>query len=126
MENNYDEFGEVIVVSESFDVSNWKDVGEYQKDVAKITGGQIAGVVISSCLMLVMFVYSVVLYSQVKKAQAAKPSLYKPGGLFSRTPSGIMMMRSGSGSAASMSRKRSGQYHAPRTDSGSLSQGAYA
>mmetsp|Transcript_21922 Transcript_21922/g.36233 ORF Transcript_21922/g.36233 Transcript_21922/m.36233 type:complete len:492 (-) Transcript_21922:72-1547(-) len=100
MDNNYDEYGEIVVVSESFDFANWYQVSEYKKATSKVTAFQTVGLVFSLGLMLGLFGYATYMYRKVKRVQSLKNyyPTYNSGSRSQkiiRHQSGITMNRSG-------------------------------
>jgi hypothetical protein len=104
LSGTYDESGEIIIDVFKYNISDWKNTGQYinalhaaQKEVS---GGQIAGLVLSilGCFSLCM--YACVLHSNLtKKGLQWKPrrGKYTDPTDISRQNSGIVMGRSRSG-----------------------------
>lgn len=102
MQNNYDEYGEILLSSASFDVAKWNQLSEYKKAASKVTSFQVFGLIFSLLLMLGLFGYSVYLYSTVKRIHSLKNHYptYPSGSKVVRGQSGITMNRSGTWGAS--------------------------
>ena len=109
MENNYDEFGEVIVAAGAFDAANYLHLEEYQRIVAETSPMQTTFLVLSIFTCVGLLAYIVYLRKKLFYRVPWKPpkSVNSPGmsgavmhdarleaGRMSRINSGIMAMRS--------------------------------
>ena len=101
--NAYDEKGEIILTSESFDPNNWQDYHEYEKLIPQVTPLQIGGLIGSLLLVLFLIMYSCYLYSKLRtprwNPQTQNIGPAADAGKISRINSGIMMGRSVSGAS---------------------------
>ncbi len=110
VEKTYDENGHIVLRSESFDISKWKDKNEYIKfaNTVKATNRYLlAAVGVSALLCLLLLCYSWYLRRKLYQRLLWRPSSLRPPaslrggsvsrGSISRINSGITMERSYSG-----------------------------
>ena len=102
VENNYDEYGEVILESPEWELSKWKQINAYKQDMQAVSPLQLLGLFFSAGLVAALFSYTLYLRYKLtrrvpwtfgfgKDAEAAY------AGKLGRAGSGITMQRSLSG-----------------------------
>ena len=102
VENNYDEYGEVILESAEWELSKWKQINAYKQDMQAVSSIQLLGLFFSVGLVVALFSYTLYLRYKLtrrvpwtfgfgKDAEAAH------AGKLGRAGSGITMQRSLSG-----------------------------
>lgn len=98
VENNYDEYGEIILESEELSWENWANLKAYKRDVVKVTNGQIFGLMFSiGCVLLLSAYVAYLRYKLKHRAPWIAGKYGFPGRGLSRIHSGITMQRSVSG-----------------------------
>ena len=104
LSGSYDESGEIVIDANSwvFNSSNWRSQGEYRKQYnsLRVTGGQIAGIVITALACVVMWVWACCLHGSLSKRNISwRPRRGKHAydDDLTRQSSGILMGRSRSG-----------------------------
>lgn len=85
-------------MARGFDASNWMDIHEYAKVVKRVAPVQIFGLVVSSLLVVGLFIYAAYLHAKVTRIwRPVKKYPKYPAEDYdiNRAASGITMMRSG-------------------------------
>ena len=119
VEGTYDEYGEIVLSGEKFELKKWKNINEYKKIGSTVSGGQVFGLIFSIGLVSTLAVYSLYLHRKVMlRSYHLNRGKFNSGasvkaGKMSRVASGIGMMRSGSAGSVASSITRSTAYQPP-------------
>lgn len=102
VENNYDEYGEVILESPEWELSKWKQINAYKQDMQAVSSVQLLALLFSAGLVVALFSYTLYLrYKLTRRVPWTFGFKTDPddehGGKVGRVGSGITMQRSLSG-----------------------------
>lgn len=116
IENNYDEYGEIIQQGDAWEIAKWKQVNAFKGDiVTRASKVQILGMVFSIGLCLSLFGYSFYLRHKLMHRRAWRHGMWthqraEEAGRVARASSGITMQRSLSANFTDPSFSQSGSF----------------